>query len=315
MRARLAIATAALAGAALTTFAIAVPGDDAARSRIRTLEQRVIDANQAIPAARAAEARATRRLDDARARLAAVQPALDRRAAAHRAGQALLARRIRDLYRDGDTDPLVTLLLSGGNLTALAADAADRERVAQEDAALVGRLKADRVEVARLVAARTRDRDEAAAAEREAAATRAEVVSLRDERAAALRSARASLARIEARAARSAAKARARTNAPVTEADTTAGTPAGGTWPAVPGGPSPAVLARIASCESGGNPRSIGGGGQFRGKYQFMQSTWEAMGGKGDPAAASEAEQDYRAAVLFVKWGPGQWPVCAAFAR
>ncbi|MFM9135933.1 MAG: transglycosylase family protein [bacterium] len=46
-----------------------------------------------------------------------------------------------------------------------------------------------------------------------------------------------------------------------------------------------------------------------------MQSTWEAMGGTGDPAAATEAEQDYRAAVLFVKWGAGQWPVCAAFAR
>ena len=46
-----------------------------------------------------------------------------------------------------------------------------------------------------------------------------------------------------------------------------------------------------------------------------MTSTWEAMGGKGDPAKASEAEQDYRAALLFVKWGPGQWPVCAAFAR
>ena len=83
----------------------------------------------------------------------------------------------------------------------------------------------------------------------------------------------------------------------------------------MPGGPSRAVLERIAWCESRGNPRSIGGGGQFRGKYQFMQSTWEAMGGTADPAQATEAEQDYRAAVLFVKWGPGQWPVCAAFAR
>ena len=46
-----------------------------------------------------------------------------------------------------------------------------------------------------------------------------------------------------------------------------------------------------------------------------MQSTWEAMGGTGDPAAASEAEQDYRAALLFVREGPGQWPVCASFAR
>jgi hypothetical protein len=315
MRAPLAIATAALTGIALTSITLGVPGADSARPSIRVLEQRVIAANIAIPAARAAEADASRHLADARTRLAAVQPALDRRAAQHRAGQALLAHRLRDLYRDGDTDPLVTLLLSGGNLSSVASDAADQERVAQEDAALVGRLKADRVEVARLVAARTRDRDEAAAAEKEARAKRDEIIALRDERAAALRTAKASLARIEASAARVAAKTKTRASAPVTAADTTAGTPAGGTWPAVPGGPSPAVLARIASCESGGNPKSIGGGGQFRGKYQFMTSTWEAMGGKGDPAKASEAEQDYRAALLFVKWGPGQWPVCAAFAR
>ena len=315
MRARLAIATAALTGIALTSITLAVPGDDAARSRIRVLEQRVIAANTAIPAAQAAEAAASRRLTEARTRLAAVQPALDRRAAAHRAGQALLARRLRDLYREGDTDPLVNLLLSGGNLSSLASDAADQERVAQEDAALVGRLKADRVEVARLVAARTRDRDEAAAAEKEARAKRDEIVALRDQRASALRTAKASLARMQARAARVAARTRTKAAAPVTAGDTTAGTPAGGKWPAVPGGPSPAVLARIASCESGGNPRSIGGGGQFRGKYQFMTSTWEAMGGHGDPAAASEAEQDYRAALLFVREGPGQWPVCASFAR
>jgi len=302
-------------GIALTSITLGVPGDDSARSRIRVLEQRVIAANTAIPAARAAEADAARRLSEARARLAAVQPALDRRASAHRAGQELLARRLRDLYRDGDTDPLVTLLLSGGNLSSVASNAADQERIAQEDAALVGRLKADRAEVARLVAARTRDRDEAAAAANEARAKRDEIISLRDQRAAALRSAKASLARIEARAARAATRTKAKVSAPVTAADTTAGTPAGGRWPAVPGGPSPAVLARIASCESGGNPKSIGGGGQFRGKYQFMTSTWEAMGGKGDPAKASEAEQDYRAALLFVKWGPGQWPVCASFAR
>jgi len=315
MRAPLAIATAALMGIALTSITLGVPGDDSARSRIRVLEQRVIAANTAIPAARAAEADAARRLSEARARLAAVQPALDRRASAHRAGQELLARRLRDLYRDGDTDPLVTLLLSGGNLSSVASNAADQERIAQEDAALVGRLKADRAEVARLVAAPTRDRDEAAAAANEARAKRDEIISLRDQRAAALRSAKASLARIEARAARAATRTKARASAPVTAADATAGTPAGGKWPAVPGGPSPAVLARIASCESGGNPKSIGGGGQFRGKYQFMTSTWAAMGGTGDPAAASEAEQDYRAALLFVREGPGQWPVCASFAR
>jgi len=69
-------------------------------------------------------------------------------------------------------------------------------------------------------------------------------------------------------------------------------------------------LASIAACESGGNPRAIGGGGAFRGKYQFTFSTWASVGGKGDPAQASEAEQDLRAAILLRREGPGHWPVC-----
>jgi transglycosylase-like protein len=72
-----------------------------------------------------------------------------------------------------------------------------------------------------------------------------------------------------------------------------------------------AVLERIAACESHGNPRAIGGGGAFRGKYQFTFGTWAAVGGKGDPAAAPEAEQDVRAAILLKRTGGSAWPVCA----
>lgn len=71
-----------------------------------------------------------------------------------------------------------------------------------------------------------------------------------------------------------------------------------------------AILERIAACESRGNPRAIGGGGSFRGKYQFTYGTWGAVGGKGDPAAASEAEQDRRAALLLKRSGTSPWPVC-----
>jgi hypothetical protein len=71
------------------------------------------------------------------------------------------------------------------------------------------------------------------------------------------------------------------------------------------------VLERIAACESHGNPRAIGGGGAFRGKYQFTYGTWAAVGGNGDPAAASEAEQDRRAALLLKRTGGSAWPVCA----
>jgi hypothetical protein len=75
------------------------------------------------------------------------------------------------------------------------------------------------------------------------------------------------------------------------------------------GNASPALQA-IAACESGGNPSAIGGGGAYRGKYQFSYSTWAAVGGSGDPAAAPEAEQDARAAKLYASTGAGQWPVC-----
>lgn len=72
-----------------------------------------------------------------------------------------------------------------------------------------------------------------------------------------------------------------------------------------------ALLARIAECESGGDPTMVSSNGVYRGKYQFAVATWKAVGGTGDPAAASEAEQDKRAAVLLQKQGPSAWPVCS----
>jgi|GEM_PF-1330605 hypothetical protein len=72
----------------------------------------------------------------------------------------------------------------------------------------------------------------------------------------------------------------------------------------------PAALAAIAGCESGGDPRAISPGGEYRGKYQFSLQTWRSVGGTGDPAAASETEQDRRGAILYRTGGPGHWPVC-----
>ena len=73
----------------------------------------------------------------------------------------------------------------------------------------------------------------------------------------------------------------------------------------------PAVLRRIAQCESGGNPRAISRSGRYRGKYQFDQQTWESAGGSGDPAAASESTQDRIALRLYRKRGTAPWPNCA----
>ncbi len=70
------------------------------------------------------------------------------------------------------------------------------------------------------------------------------------------------------------------------------------------------VLARIARCESGGDPTAVSADGRYRGKFQFSRSTWRAMGGRGDPARAAEAEQDRRAMKLYRRAGTRPWPTC-----
>jgi soluble lytic murein transglycosylase-like protein len=78
----------------------------------------------------------------------------------------------------------------------------------------------------------------------------------------------------------------------------------------LPGGVSRATLDAIGACESGGDPTAVSADGSYRGKYQFDYGTWESVGGSGDPAAASEPEQDYRAALLYERSGSSPWPVC-----
>ncbi len=80
--------------------------------------------------------------------------------------------------------------------------------------------------------------------------------------------------------------------------------------PAAPTSAQAATLAKIAECESGGDPTAISPTGQYRGKYQFDRQTWRHIGGSGDPASAPEAEQDARAAQLLERRGTAPWPVC-----
>lgn len=78
----------------------------------------------------------------------------------------------------------------------------------------------------------------------------------------------------------------------------------------LPRGVSLSTLEAIASCESGGDPAAVSSDGTYRGKYQFDYGTWESVGGSGDPAAAPEEEQDYRAALLYAQSGSSPWPIC-----
>ncbi len=70
------------------------------------------------------------------------------------------------------------------------------------------------------------------------------------------------------------------------------------------------VLRKIAACESGGNYAAVSRSGKYRGAYQFDTRTWATVGGTGDPAAASPAEQDARAKALYDRRGSNPWPVC-----
>jgi peptidoglycan hydrolase-like protein with peptidoglycan-binding domain len=87
-------------------------------------------------------------------------------------------------------------------------------------------------------------------------------------------------------------------------------TSASRTGKAAPSSGAASVLARIAQCESGGDPTAISSSGRYRGKYQFTRSTWRSLGGTGDPAKADEATQDRMALLLYQQRGAAPWPVC-----
>lgn len=69
---------------------------------------------------------------------------------------------------------------------------------------------------------------------------------------------------------------------------------------------------RTAACESGRNPRAIGGGGLYRGAFQFMKSTWRRSPRSpgGDPISYSYRTQAVVAVLLKRRDGAGHWPSC-----
>ncbi len=72
------------------------------------------------------------------------------------------------------------------------------------------------------------------------------------------------------------------------------------------------VWAKLAQCESSGNPTVVSSNGLYHGLYQFSVSTWKSVGGTGLPSQATPAEQLKRAKMLQARSGWGQWPHCSS---
>jgi Transglycosylase-like domain len=67
-----------------------------------------------------------------------------------------------------------------------------------------------------------------------------------------------------------------------------------------------------AECESGKDPDAIGGGGKYRGAFQFLKSTWRnaPKSPGGDPIDYTYRTQAVVAVALKREDGTGHWPNC-----
>ena len=67
-----------------------------------------------------------------------------------------------------------------------------------------------------------------------------------------------------------------------------------------------------SECESGRDPKAIGGGGEYRGAFQFMKSTWRRSPKSpgGDPIDYPYRTQAVVAVALKNRDGAGHWPNC-----
>ncbi|MGE0027346.1 MAG: transglycosylase family protein [Thermoleophilia bacterium] len=330
----LALAALGLAATSLAVGVLAVRAApapdvlDAQRSQVRELEAEVGTIDARAGAAADAHAAAVARARDLRDRITETTAAIDQAEAARREAVTRLGERLRAIYAS-DPPTLAEILLTSGSLTEAVDAQRALESVGRSDAAVIDGLRTAEARLGALKAELVDSRDEADAAVATSQARMRELETLIADRRQALAAARERVAGTVRRRAAAAADARAerallrRAADPAPATATTPTTPSAGAAPATAPDPAPAPqagpapsgdmaahLERIAQCESGGNPRAVSASGQYRGKYQFDQSTWEANGGTGDPAAAPEAEQDRVAATLYAARGPAPWPVC-----
>ncbi len=69
---------------------------------------------------------------------------------------------------------------------------------------------------------------------------------------------------------------------------------------------------RVSYCESGNNPRAVGGGGTYRGAFMFTLDAWKIphKSPGGDPVVYPWKTQAVVAVLLKHQMGTKPWPVC-----
>lgn len=293
----------------------------------------VATARRSLAESTAARRSAEQRVTEAESRLESARTEADRlRGVDQRLTEDLAAAR-RDLreyaiaaYIDGGQSELFRATLNAEQAQALAWQSSMLlgQSVSADEAAERFQELKSRNEPATLDAATEVDRAtsavreaqydliQAAAFERDAEATLAQAIETARreaaERAAAQRAARAEAAAVTAKPASSSPQGNRPAGSPALP-----DTPPAESGQAASGNPTAAesaTLARIRRCESRGNYSIVSGSGRYRGAYQFDSTTWRGVGGSGDPAAASPAEQDYRALLLLRLRGTRPWPIC-----
>lgn len=272
-----------------------------AAERLGALEQRLADdvavLERRLAAVRADLAEGEARLGRTRAELAAERERLGRLRTRLARSRALLGRRLREIYVAGRPD-LVTIVLASTSLSELMERAELLRRIQRNDAAMVERVRAARDEArraaARLADAEQRQEEAVIAVRRRRDALEGMAAALHERRAALAAARQARLAALrDTRAGR--ARAERELERLIAERERAAADTAG---PASSGGPW-AIPWPIVQCESGGQnlpPNAAGASGY----YQFIPSTWRALGGSTPHAyQASKAEQDRLAAKLW----------------
>jgi hypothetical protein len=300
----------------------------------RVAQSGLDSAYEEVAAADAALAEAELAVSSARGRLGEVQGRLDAVAAEQRLSLSdyeALVREARQIVTDAyirgtSTDEI-----------AMVFDAAEATRSAVRMALSTGRVDRAREVSASLRSLRAQYDDDVNALIEEVSAARQSLADAEAARVAAanrLEAARSAAAEAETAAANEAAAREAASRvaaappaaspddeAPAGDGDGADGDGNGGGGEPPPPQPvysGPTVSldeawAYLRDCESGGNYQVVDPSGTYFGAYQFDLSTWASVGGSGNPADASPAEQDYRAWLLYQQRGNAPWPYCGRY--